>query len=444
MPEDPLSRLRAADVRFLRITWCDNANVIRAKALHVPVAGDAVNTGIGITVAQQALPVMYDAVVPGSGLGPVGEARLVPDWSTLTPLPFAPGHARVMGDMTLAGQPWALCPREFVRRVMTDAARDGLHARAAFENEFFLVRPTADGIEPADDTVYAAVTAFDRNRAVIDELVEMLAAQNVPVEAYYPESGPGQQELPTRYAAPLAAADRQVVFRETAHAVAHRHGLRATFLPKVFDGKAGSGCHLHLSLWRDGQNLFPDPKGPGGLSAVGRAFVAGILEHLPALAAILAPTPNSYRRLKPHFWSGAFRCWGPDNREAAIRVPSGPPGEGATHFEIKTADATANPYLAVGAAIAAGLDGVRRGLDPGPPLDVDPGSLPDDERAARGIEPLPATLAEAISRLEHDAVLMSALGPELAKAYLAVRRFEWEKLKDLDLAAEVKLLLERY
>src|SRR5690348_15850978 len=134
MAEDPLSRLRAANVRFLRIAWCENANVIRANALHVPVIGDAVPPAHGVTVAQQALPVMYDAVVPGSGLGPVGEARLVPDWSTLTPLPFAPGHAQVMGDMTFAGKPWALCPREFVRRVMTDAAGDGFHARAAFEN----------------------------------------------------------------------------------------------------------------------------------------------------------------------------------------------------------------------------------------------------------------------------------------------------------------------
>src|SRR5207248_4043558 len=189
MPEDPLSRLRAADVRFLRITWCDNANVIRAKALHVPVVGDAVAAGIGITVAQQALPVMGDAVVPDSGLGPVGEARLVPDWSTLTPLPYAQGHARVLGDMHL-GKPWELCPRTFLKRMAAEAASAGLEVQASCENEFYLLRRTAAGIEPVDDTVFASTLSMDRNRAVIDDLAEALLAQGVPVEMYYPESGP--------------------------------------------------------------------------------------------------------------------------------------------------------------------------------------------------------------------------------------------------------------
>jgi glutamine synthetase len=275
-------------------------------------------------------------------------------------------------------------------------------------------------------------------------LSEALLAQRIPVEMYYPESGPGQHELTIRYTTALAAADRQVIFRETAHAVAARHGLLASFLPKVFETKAGSGCHLHLSLWRDGRNIFPDPEGAGGLSATGRAFLAGVLHHLPALCAILAPTPNSYRRLKPRYWSGAFRCWGPDNREAAVRVPSGPSGKGSAHFEIKTADASANPYLACAAAIAAGLDGVRRNLDPGPAVTVDPGDLSESERAERGIEPLPADLGEAVDRLQQEDVLLEAMGPELARAFLAVRRAEWEALRNLDLESEVKLLLERY
>lgn len=435
--------LKNEDTRFVRVVWCDNANVIRAKAFHVSILGELAD-GVGITPAQQALPVMYDAVAAGSGLGPVGEVRLIPDWSTLLPLPYAPGHARVMGDMVLGGQSWSLCPRDFLRRMSAAAMREGFEVMAAFENEFFLLRPTPGGSEPIDDTVFAATLAMDRAHPVIDELSEALLAQHIPVEMYYPESGPGQHELTTRYTTALAAADRQIIFRETAHAVAGRHGLLASFLPKVFEAKAGSGCHLHLSLWRDGHNIFPDPDGAGGLSATGRAFLAGILHHLPALCALLAPTPNSYRRLKPQYWSGAFRCWGPDNREAALRVPSGPSGKGSARFEIKTTDASSNPYLACGAAIAAGLDGIRRNLDPGPAVTIDPGTLSESERAERGIEALPANLGEALDHIQQDDVLLDALGPELSRAYLAVRRAEWEALRNLDLESEVKLLLERY
>ncbi len=435
----------ASGTRFVRVVWTDNANVIRAKAIHAGVLADYTTHGVGITAAQQALPVMYDAASPGSGLGPVGEIRLVPDWDTLTPLPYAPGHASVMGDMVLDGAPWPLCPRGFLRRMANEAARDGFEVKASFENEFYLLRPLPTGaIAPADDTVFAATLAMDRLRHVIDDLVDALLAQRIPVELYYPESGPGQHEISVRYAAAMQAADRQVMFRETTHAIADRHGLKASFLPKVFEGKAGSGCHLHLSLWKDGRNVFPDPAGAGGLSAVGRFFLAGILEHLPALTAIVAPTPNSYRRLQPRFWCGAYRCWGLDNREAALRVPSSPSGKGSSHFEIKTVDASSNPYLALGAAIAAGLDGIRRNREPAAPVQIDPSGLTEAERSEQGMDPLPVNLGEAIGRLEADPFLLDALGQGLATAYLAVRRAEWEALGGLTLEEEVRVLLERY
>src|SRR5262249_3543972 len=160
---------------------------------------------------------------------------------------------------TLEGKPWALCPRTFLKRTAAEVARDGFTVMAAFENEFYLVRPRPDGgVEPADDTVFAATRAMDALRPVIDDLADSLIATRIPFASYSPESGPGQDELSTRYAGVIEAADRQVAFRETAHAVAARHGLKASFLPKVFADKAGSGCHLHLSLWKDGRNVFPD------------------------------------------------------------------------------------------------------------------------------------------------------------------------------------------
>jgi glutamine synthetase len=444
MVQDWQKLLNSASVRFVRIVWCDNANVIRAKAFHTAFLEEHKDWGIGISIAQQAVPVMYDAPVPGSGLSPVGEVWLVPDWSTLALLPYAPGHARVMGKMMRDQQPWALCPRSFLQRMIAQAQAIGLEANAAFENEFYLLSRSHEGFSPVDRTLFAASLGMDLNRAVIDDIVDALIAQEIAVERYYPESGHGQHEISIRYTEALAAADRQIVFRETVRGVALQQGLIASFLPKIFANQAGSGCHLHLSLWRQGENLMPNPQQPGELSAIAQAFVAGILDHLPALMAITTPSVNSYRRLQPHFWSGAFRCWGKDNREAAVRIPSSPTPPSPTHLELKTVDASANPYLALGATIAAGLDGIRRGLKPGEAVTIDPGNFSTAERQQRKIDRLPQTLGEAIAHLKQDEHLLNALGTELAQAFLAVRQAEWEAMQEMTLEEEVEMLVERY
>lgn len=445
--------LNTQALRFIRILWCDNANIIRGKAFHTNFLNEHQTHGIGISMAQQAIPAMYDAVAPNSGLGPVGEVWLVPDWSSFKPLPYAPGHGQVMGDMvTKEGKPWEVCPRDFLKRMIANATAMGLDVQAAFENEFYLLRFDANAgtigeaheFCPADETVFASTLGMDLNRTVIDEITDTLMAQGIPIERYYPEAGPGQHELSMRYTHALQAADRQITFRETVRGVALRHHLRASFLPKIFADKAGSGCHLHLSLWQEGRNIIPDSHAKDGLSHTARAFMAGILQHLPALMALTTPSTNSYRRLKPHFWSGAFRCWGFDNREAAIRVPSNPTSPSPTHVELKTNDASANPYLALGAVIAAGLDGIRNGLDLGEPVSIDPGHFSDVERQQQKIDRLPETLGDAIDHLSCDQVLLTELGHPLAQAFLAVRKAEWDHLKEFTLDEETKLLLERY
>ncbi|MEB3355654.1 MAG: glutamine synthetase family protein [Synechococcales bacterium] len=431
-------------IQFVRVLWCDNANVIRGKAFHTHFLQEHEEQGVSLSVAQQAVPVMYDAVVPNSGLGPVGEAWLVPDWTTLNPLPYSPGHARVIGDIFYNGELWSCCPRVFLRRMIAAAEDLDLDIVAAFENEFYLLRSIGDEIVPVDRTVFAATLSMDENLAVINAIAQALIQQNIPVERYYPESGPGQHEISIRYTRALEAADRQIAFRETVRGVALRHGLRASFLPKIFPNAAGSGCHLHLSLWRDTRSLMADPSRPGQLSATAQAFMAGVLHHLPALMALTTPSVNSYRRIQPHCWSGAFRCWGMDNREAAIRVPTQPSSPSPTHLEFKTVDASANPYLALGAVIAAGLDGLRQRRPLPPPVTVDPGRLPAEERKARGIVRLPENLGDAIAHLAKDEVLLEALGPDLARAYLAVKQSEWEEMRGLDLDKEVRVLIERY
>ncbi|UBV44682.1 glutamine synthetase family protein (plasmid) [Deinococcus taeanensis] len=437
-----LQDLRGAGVQYVRIVWCDHANLIRAKAAHIRMLVDGLPGGVGIAAAQQALPVMADVVVPGAGLGPVGEVRLVPDWSTLTVLPYAPRQAQVLGDMMLNGEPWAHCPRAFLREQIRRAAQRGLSVNAAFENEFFLLRRTPGGYEPADTTVYAHTSGFNRHAGFMLDLTAALEAQGLQPEFYYPEAGPGQQELSVQYASALRAADQQITFRETARGVAEAHGLVACFLPKPFEQAAGSGCHINLSLWDGGRNLLADLSEPTGISRRGQQFIAGILTHLPALCALTVPSPNSYHRLRPHFWAGAYTAWGYENREAAVRVSRNEAG--CSRFELKTADASANPYLALGAMIAAGLDGLDQALPLPPEAEGDPALMTDEARRTRGITLLPQSLQAAVAALEGDRVLLGALGAARAQAYLAVRRAEWAALHERPIPEQLSLLAERY
>jgi glutamine synthetase len=264
------------------------------------------------------------------------------------------------------------------------------------------------------------------------------------VEGYYPESGPGQQELNIRFAEAMRSADQQIIYRETVRGMANQHGIIGSFLPKIFEDKAGSGCHLNFSLWRKGENISGDPHQSNGISREAGAFIAGLLDHLPALCAITIPSKNSYRRIRPHYWAGAFRAWGTQNREAAVRICKNSEGTRASRIEYKISDATANPYVALGALMAAGIDGLQRNLKLPEEVTIDPGLIPEADRNARGIDLLPQNLGEALAALRKDDVLLEALGKGLARSFTAVRQNEWEALKDMSLEEEVDLLVERY
>jgi len=280
----------------------------------------------------------------------------------------------------------------------------------------------------------------------VDELAAALDAQSIPLEQYYAELGHGQQEISTAHAPALQAADEQLLVRETIRGVATRRELVASVAPKPWPDNAGNGCHIHFSLWDGDRNRFYDPAGPDGLSPTARAFIAGVLAHIPGLCGLTAPSFNSYHRIVPQYWAGAFVCWGYDNREAPVRVASTFQGdeEASTNAELKATDASCNPYLALGGLIAAGLDGLDRGLEPPPQVDVDPAAIAEEERAARGIVRLPENQREALDALAVDAVLTGALGPELTTAYLAVRRSEWDAYSAGDDAFEQQGHFEKY
>jgi glutamine synthetase len=444
-----LLQARQAGVKLVRFLYCGNDGVIRGKTAFIEALEAALESGIGLTVAMQSFS-MLDRLVPGATFGPVGEIRLVPDLDTFTLLPYAPKSARVLVDMVqLDRTPWPVCPRSFLRRMIARAADRGLRVIAAFENEFYLARVDNEGrFIPIDRSNCFSSIGMDTAGNIIMDIVEALEKQGVTVQQYYPELGPGQQEISVRHTEALQAADRQIVVRETVRGVAASHGVYASFAPKPFPDQAGSGCHIHFSLWDAAatRNVLSDASGPHGISPLGFHVIGGVLEHLPGLVALTAPTVNSYRRLQPRFWSSAYRCYGPDNREAALRIPSPFWGYEAesTNFELKPCDPSCNPYLALGALIAASLDGIERRLTPPPAVKVDPALLSDEERQRFGADRLPLTLDEALAALEADAILRDALGEALAREYLLVKRAEWESFKDQGLEFELDQHFYKY
>jgi len=444
-----LLQARQAGVKLVRFLYCGNDGVIRGKTAFIEALEPALESGIGLTVAMQSFT-MLDRLVPDATFGPVGEIRLVPDLDTFVLLPYAPKTARVLVDMVqLDRTPWPVCPRSFLKRMIARAAERGLRVMAAFENEFYLARVDNEGrFFPFDRSNCFSSIGMDNASGIIMDIVEALEKQGVAVQQYYPELGPGQQEISVRHAEALQAADRQIVVRETVRGVAASHGIYASFAPKPFPDQAGSGCHIHFSLWdaTGTRNLLSDPRAPHGISPLGLHVIGGVLEHLRGLVAITAPTVNSYRRLQPRFWSSAYRCYGPDNREAAVRIPSQFWGHEAesTNFELKPCDPSCNPYLALGALIAASLDGIERQVTPPAAVTVDPALLPEEERQRLGADRLPLTLDDALLALEADEMLREALGEALAREYLLVKRAEWDSFKDQGLEFELEQHFYKY
>src|SRR6266508_3270741 len=419
-----------AGLRLVRFLWCGNDGTVRAKASAVRGLEDRIRTGIGLTVAMQAMNAL-DQLQPVEGMGPVGEIRLVPDPDTFRVLPYAPHMGAMLVDnVQLDGAPAPVCQRSFLKRMEARLAERGTRLEVAFENEFSLATQVDGAFVPIDSGLCFSTISATAAQDYLDELAGALEAQGIVLEQYYSELGHGQHEISTQHAPALRATDEQLLVRETIRGVAARRGLVASLAPKPWPENAGNGGHIHFSLWdaNAGWNRFHDAAEPDRLSGEARSFIAGVLDHLPGLCGLTAPSFNSYHRIVPQYWAGAFVCWGHDNREAPVRVPSVFRGleEASTNAELKAADASASPYLAVGGLIAAGLDGLERGLEPPEPVEVDPATIDEQERADRGIVRLPAKQQEALDALEADDLLTSSLGEVLARSYLAVRRSEWE------------------
>jgi glutamine synthetase len=427
--QDVVKLSQEHDLRLIRFLYCDNGGIIRGKATHKSKLASRMHDGIGQTLAMQAFTGV-ESLATVEGMGPVGEFRLVPDPDTFAVLPYVPHAGSMMCDMLrLDGEPWEACPRSFLKRMVAQLASQGMYAEAAIEHEFYLARQENGAYVPADNSLCYSSTGLNDQAEVIDSILETLEKQGISIELFHTELGPAQQELSVHHADVLHAADTVCLVRETVRGVARQFNLLATFAPKPWLDQAGSGAHIHFSLWdnaQGGKNLFYAAGERGYLSQTGKYFIGGVLRHIRGLVALTCGSPNSYRRLLPHYWSSAYGAWGFDNREGVVRVPSVTRDRESTtiNIELKASDHSGNPYLALGALIAAGLDGIHSQIDPGAPQEVDPGNYTDTELAQLGIRRLPTTLDEALDELERDTVLTSALGPLLTSSYLAVKRSE--------------------
>jgi len=419
LPASPdANALRDAGVELVRISYVDLHGVCRGK--DVPVdAFDAVREhGIAQTEAIMTVDLRHN-VIAGFEHG-FRDFWAIPDLGTLVRLPSDPTVAWCLADTRRLEGPFPLDPRHALRRAIDALAAHGLTAVVAPELEFYLVDPRDfASYVTRDSSVYTCGPGSDP-RGVVRTILSSARDLGLRPTTSTQEYGRGQYEINLHHGEALESADRSFRFKAMVKDVAAMHGLLATFMGQLRDDDEGSGLHLHVSCTReDGANAFADAG--GGLNATGRQFAAGVLAHLPALTAILNPTVNAYRRFIVESLAPTHVNWGADNKLAAVRVPL--EGGEATRLELRTGDGTANIHLAIAAVIAAGTDGLQRGLELGEPVHGNPYELGEERLGVA----LPATLDAALDALAADRVLWDALGAELCETYTQIKRFELER-----------------
>jgi glutamine synthetase len=423
---------------LLALVCCDLGAIVRGRSVFASELAHHLEAGVGWVPANHALTPLGPVAEPNP-FGSTGDLRLLPDGDTRVRVEAGPGASAlelVLCDIVgTDGEPWECCPRRFLRSAVRELEDElGARLRASFEHEFQLLGGP-DG-EPA---LAFSLDAQRRAEPFASALMGALAEAGVEPERFFPEYAPAQFEVPLAPAEGVASADRSVVFREVVREVARRAGLRATFVPLLDPEQAGNGVHIHLGLLdAEGESLLYDAARPACLSELGARFAAGILRHAGALSALTAASPVSAARLQPHRWSAGAVCLAQRNREALLRIPpllglgSAEPAA-QLHLEYRGADASANPYLALGAIIRAGLAGVREQLAAPPILDRDPALLDAQESARYGVGALPASLEDALAALAGDATARAWLTPLLYDAYLSIKRAELDAAADEDL-----------
>jgi glutamine synthetase len=422
--EDIIRMVEEQDVEFIRMQFTD-------------IFGQLKN--VAITKSQIKKAVNNEVMIDGSsieGFVRINESDqyLYPDLDSFTILPWRPHQgkvARLICDVyTPAGEPFVGDPRGVLKRVLAKAASMGYSFNVGPECEFFLFETDSEGrptTKTGDEAGYFDLGPLDKGESTRREICFALEDMGYEIEASHHEVAAGQHEIDFKYDNALAAADKVMTFKLAVKTLAQKNGLHATFMPKPIFGINGSGMHTNMSLFKDGKNVFFDENGDKQLSKEAYSFIAGILAHVKGMAAVTNPLVNSYKRLVPGYEAPCYLAWSASNRSALIRIPASR-GMG-TRVELRCPDPSCNPYLAFAVCLAAGLDGIEKGLTP--PAEITDNIFAMDEvtRKANGIDNLPGSLFDAVEELKKDEVIKDTLGEHVYSQYVAGKLKEWDAFR---------------
>jgi len=419
--EQVLKIVQEKNVEFLRLQFTDISGIVKNVAIPATQIGKALKSGISFDGSSI------------EGFARIQESDMVlqPDLSTFSILPWrtkdGSNEARLICDVHLPnGKPFEGDPRRVLRQQLEKAREMGFSMNVGPELEFFLFEKQNGGSAtiPHDFGGYFDLGPVDLAEDVRREIIRALTQMGFTIEASHHEVAKGQHEIDFVYDDALKNADKVVTFKYVTKTIAMREGLRATFMPKPIYGAAGTGMHANISLFRGLENAFFDSETTTGISDLARFFVGGLIEHACAITAIANPLINSYKRLVSGFEAPVYITWSGPNRSSLIRIPA---GRGlSTRVEFRSPDPTCNPYLTFAVILAAGMDGIKRGIDPGEQVDLNVYHLSPAERKVLGIKTLPANLKEALDYLEADSVIREALGEHVFENIMRLGLLEWE------------------
>ncbi|MEW5898434.1 MAG: type I glutamate--ammonia ligase [Bacillota bacterium] len=422
--DDVRKMAKELGVKFVRLQFTDIFGVLK---------------NVSITVEQLEKALAGELMFDGSSIeGFVrieeSDMYLRPDPSTFVVFPWRPRDgavARLICDIyTAAGEPFTGDPRYVLKRAINEAKEMGFTMNVGPEAEFFLFHIDSEGRPTTvthDRAGYFDLTPVDLGEDARRDMVLTLDELGFEVEASHHEVAPGQHEIDFKYADALETADRIVTFRFVVRTIAQRHGLHATFMPKPIMGIPGSGMHLNQSLMKNGQNAFYDPNAPLQLSDTCLYYIGGLMRHARAITAVTNPTVNSYKRLVSGYEAPVYIAWSSQNRSPLIRVPA-KKGQ-STRIELRSPDPSCNPYLALAVCLKAGLEGIKKQIQPPRPCDRNIYEMTPAEREQLGIGSLPESLAEALQELEKDSLIQDALGPHVLQRFMEAKRIEWERYR---------------
>lgn len=438
--EEVLALVEELGVQFIRLQFTDILGTLKNVAITVEQLEKALNEGI-----------MFDgSSIEGFVRIEESDMYLMPDPNTFAIFPWRGRDGVAVGRLicdiyNADGTPFEGCPRYVLKKVLAEAEEMGYTMNVGPEAEFFLFNTDETGrptVTTHDSGSYFDLSPLDRGEDTRRDMVLALKEMGFEVEASHHEVAPGQHEIDFKYDDALTTADNVVTFKYVVRAIAQRHGLHATFMPKPVFGVPGSGMHINQSLFSNGENVFYDPDQPLQLSKTAMYYLGGLLAHAKGYTAITNPLVNSYKRLVSGYEAPVYIAWSPRNRSPLVRVPARR-GKG-TSFELRSPDPSCNPYLAFAVILKAGLDGIKKKIEPPPSVDQNIYEMSPEELARLGIECLPSNLGEALEELRKDTVIQEALGPHVYEKFLAAKTLEWEEYRIQVHPWEIEMYLTRY